>query len=172
MNSFDIQGAARIDTLKMICKTSLKMNQAIDCGDVESYQKLSRVYDSMMKSAKFTEAQRKEEKAGEFDSIGQIVYFAEREGGAIPRHEITTPIDIVDKAIDDLKKYNKNLIINDPTLSQMFENFLKRREIAEDMRADAIKLEEEGLEYRENTTEDYLEYSNMLQEQKEKEVIK
>ena len=30
MNSFDIQGAARIDTLKMICKTSLKMNQAIN----------------------------------------------------------------------------------------------------------------------------------------------
>jgi len=26
MSSFDIQGAARIDTLKMICKTSLKMN--------------------------------------------------------------------------------------------------------------------------------------------------
>jgi len=26
MNSFDIQGAGRIDTLKMICKTSLKMN--------------------------------------------------------------------------------------------------------------------------------------------------
>ena len=47
MNSFDIQGAARIDTLKMICKTSLKMNQAIDVGDVESYQKLSRVYSSL-----------------------------------------------------------------------------------------------------------------------------
>ena len=54
MDSFDIQGAARIDTLKMICKTSLKMNEAIDCGDIDSYQKLSRVYDSMMKSAKFT----------------------------------------------------------------------------------------------------------------------
>ena len=26
MNSFDIQGAARIDTLKKICKTSLKMD--------------------------------------------------------------------------------------------------------------------------------------------------
>ena len=34
MNSFDIQGAARIDTLKMICKTSLKMNEAIDCGGI------------------------------------------------------------------------------------------------------------------------------------------
>lgn len=29
-NSFDIQGAARIDTLKKICKTSLKMDQAIN----------------------------------------------------------------------------------------------------------------------------------------------
>jgi hypothetical protein len=53
-DSFDIQGAARIDTLKMICKTSLKMNEAIDIGDIDSYQKLSRVYDSMMKAAKFT----------------------------------------------------------------------------------------------------------------------
>ena len=32
MKSFDIQGAARIDTLVMICKTSLKMNQALDSG--------------------------------------------------------------------------------------------------------------------------------------------
>ena len=62
MESFDIQGAARIDTLKKICKTSLKMDQAIDSGDIETYQRLSRVYDSLMKSAKFTEAQRKEEK--------------------------------------------------------------------------------------------------------------
>lgn len=53
MNSFDIQGAARIDTLKMICKTSLKMNEAIDSGDIQGYQRLARVYDSMMKSAKF-----------------------------------------------------------------------------------------------------------------------
>ena len=95
MNSFDIQGAARIDTLKMICKTSLKMNQAIDCGDVESYQKLSRVYDAMMKSAKFTEAQRKEEKNGEFDAVGQIVFFAEKEGGKIPRYEIKNVANII-----------------------------------------------------------------------------
>ena len=30
MNSFDIRGAARLDTLKHICKTSLKMSQAIN----------------------------------------------------------------------------------------------------------------------------------------------
>ena len=33
MASYDIQGAGHIDTLKLICKTSLKANQLIDLGD-------------------------------------------------------------------------------------------------------------------------------------------
>jgi len=60
MNSFDIQDADTINTLILICKTNLKMNQAIDCGDMDGYQKLTRVYDSLRKSAKFTAAQKKE----------------------------------------------------------------------------------------------------------------
>ena len=48
--SFDIQTAAHFDYLKMICKTSLKMNQAIDCGDIEGFAKLQKAYDSLMKS--------------------------------------------------------------------------------------------------------------------------
>ena len=85
MNSFDIQGAARIDTLKMICKTSLKMNEAIDSGDIETYQKLSRVYDTMMKSAKFTEAQNKENNGENIDSASAIVDFVEAHDGEIPK---------------------------------------------------------------------------------------
>lgn len=53
MASFDIQGAARIDTLIQICKLSLKLNMALDSGDIDSYSKLSRAYDTLMKSAKF-----------------------------------------------------------------------------------------------------------------------
>lgn len=52
-NSFDIQTAAHKDTLKLICKTSLQANEAIDMHDVETYQKLSKVYDLLMKSGKF-----------------------------------------------------------------------------------------------------------------------
>lgn len=33
MASYDIQGAAHVDTLKLVCKTSLKANQLIDLGD-------------------------------------------------------------------------------------------------------------------------------------------
>ena len=46
---------------------------------MDGYAKLSRAYDLLMKSAKFTEKQRKEEKAGEFDSVSQVVYFTEKE---------------------------------------------------------------------------------------------
>ena len=164
MNSFDIQGAARIDTLKHICKTSLKMDQSIDCGDVESYQKLSRVYTTLMKDAKFTEAQRKEEKSGDFDAVGQIVFFAEKEGGRIPRYEIDTPLDKVDQAILDLKKYNHDLIVNDPSISQMLENLIKRRESAASQKEDMRKAEAEGLDYVPLTDEDFEEFNKLLEE--------
>jgi hypothetical protein len=42
MESFDIQDADTINTLKLLCKTNLKMNQAIDCGDMDSFNKLQR----------------------------------------------------------------------------------------------------------------------------------
>ena len=167
MNSFDIQGAAREDTLIQICKLSLKCNQALDSGDMDSYAKLARAYDLLMKSAKFTEAQRKEEKTGDFDAVGQIVFFAEKEKGRIPRHEITTPLDIVDKAIDNLKKYNHDLIVNDPSLSQMFENFIKRRENAEMAKKDQQDAEAAGLERREVQDSDYEEFNKLLENEQE-----
>ena len=172
INTFDIQGAARIDTLKKICKTSLKMDEAIDCGDVDSYQKLSRVYDALMKSGKFTEAQRKEEKSGEFDSVGQVVYFAEKEGGAIHRYKIDTPLDIVDKSIENLKKYTHDLIINDPTLSQMLENLIKRRENAENQKEDLKAASAQGLDYIPLSDEDHIKLKEFIEEQKQEDLEK
>ena len=54
MESYDIQTAGHIDTLKLVCKTSLKANQLIDIGDIDGYQKVSKVYDNLMKSGNFT----------------------------------------------------------------------------------------------------------------------
>lgn len=129
---------------------------------MDSYSKLSRAYDLLMKSGKFTEAQRKEEKSGDFDSVGQVVYFAEKEGGRIPRYDITTPLDIIDKAINNLKKYNHDLVVNDPTLSQMFENFIKRRENAAAQKEDLAAAEAEGLDYVEIKDEDYKSFNALL----------
>ena len=170
MNSFDIQGAARIDTLVFICKTSLKMHQALDVGDIDTYQKLSKVYDAQMKAAKFTEAQRKEEKSGEFDSVGQIVYFCEKEGGKIPRYD-TSPnsptYDKIDEKIDNLKRYLRELVERDPTISQQIENYMKKKEISAEMSADAQYAAAQGLENLELSDEDFQNYNDFIESQKE-----
>ncbi len=166
MDSFDIQGAARIDTLKMICKTSLKMNEAIDCGDIDSYQKLSRVYDSMMKSAKFTEAQNKDKDGDAIDSASAIVDFVEAHTGEIPRYECKEPQDIVDQIIADLKAYNKSLIYEDKSLAQEIEKYLQDKRISEEMKKDKKDARAKGLENVELEDDDFTDYKNSLNHMK------
>ena len=129
MASYDVQGAGHIDTLKLVCKTSLKANQLIDIGDIEGFQKMSKVYDSLMKSGKFTAAQNKAE-SGEFiDSIGELVALCEREG-FIPRYYIDEPNDKVDRTLQDLQSYTRDLINEETNLIAMIEHAL--REIEKD----------------------------------------
>ena len=48
MAAFDIVTPSHEDYLKLICKTSLKAHQLIDLGDIEGFQKISKVYDTLM----------------------------------------------------------------------------------------------------------------------------
>ena len=169
MNSFDIQGAARIDTLIQICKLSLKMNQALDTGDYDTYAKLSRAYDTLMKSAKFTEAQNKDGDSNEFDSVGAIVAFCEKEGGFIPEYKIEAPRDIVDTIIEDNKAYLQTLIHNDTNLSQQIEQFLKKKEIAEEQKRDRQKAKEEGKDVVEISDKDYADFYAAVQADKDQD---
>ena len=168
MDTFDIQGAARLDTLKMICKTSLKMNQAIDCGDVDTYQKLSRVYDAMMKSAKFTQAQNDTDGADNFDAVGTIIAFCEAEGGFIPKYEIKEDKDIIDTIIRDNRQYTNTLIHNDPNLSQKIEQYLKKREILDEQKAEKERLKAEGKSINdvEVSDKDFADYYDFLEKEK------
>ena len=129
--SFDIQTAAHFDYLKMICKTSLKMNQAIDCGDIEGFAKLQKAYDSLMKSAKFTAAQNKAE-SGEFvDSVGELVYLCE-EQGFIPRFHTDEPNDIVDITLKDMQGYAYRLVTEEMGLGNMIEAALQQMQREEE----------------------------------------
>lgn len=131
MNSFDIQSATHIDYLKFICKTSLKMNQALDFGDVDGFQKLAKTYDSLMKSAKFTAAQNKAE-SGEFvDSVGELVAICEAEG-FIPRFHTDEPKDIVDITLKDMQKYTHRLVTEEMGLGNMIETALKQMQRQEE----------------------------------------
>lgn len=166
MNSFDIQDADSKNTLIFICKTYLKMNQAIDIGDVEGYQKLSRVYDQLRKSAKFTAAQNKQDKTDFIDSVGQLVAYCEKNGGQIPRYEIKTPYDIVDKIINDLKEYNKSLIYEDTALARQIQDYIKEARAAAAAKKDRAQAKEKGLEAPELSDKDILDFKDFINQEK------
>lgn len=171
MDSFDIQDADSKNTLIFICKTYLKMNQAIDIGDVEGYQKLSRVYDQLRKSAKFTAAQNKEEKTQFIDSVGQLVAYCQKNGHKIPRYEITTPYDIIDKVIQDLKDYNKNLIYEDSALARQIQDYIKQARAASVNKKDRMEAKAKGLDAPELTNQDILSFKDFIKNQKQESLI-
>ena len=138
--SFDIQDADTKNTLILICKTNLKMNQSLDCGDVEGYQKLSKVSGDLRKSAKFTAAQNKEEKNDYVDSVGELVSMCEREG-FIPRFATDIPQDKVDLTLRDMNNYVNKLVTQDLGFGQQIEDALKKIQIQQEMaNAEAIDL--------------------------------
>ena len=169
MNSFDIQDADTINTLMFICKTKLKMNQALDSADIEGFQKLSKVYNDLRKSAKFTAAQNKEEKKDFVDCVGNLVAYCEKEGGAIPKYELKTDLDIVDTVINDLKRYTKDLIYEDKALASQIENYLKKREISEEQKKDRKEAKALGFDNVQLKDEDYQNYYENIEEEKNKD---
>ena len=174
MSSYDIQGAGHKDTLIMVCKTSLKANQLIDAGDIDGFQKMQKAYDSLMKSGKFTAAQNKGE-SGEFvDSIGELVALCEREG-FIPRYYTEGPQDKVDRTLQDLQQYTHTLVTEEMNLGNMIEASL--REIVKDREREAnIDVEDSdededlfNYEHPELTEEDYQEYEDMKESERDKD---
>lgn len=127
MESYDIQTAGDKNTLILACKSSLKANQLMDIGDIDGAQKATKMYDSLMKSGKWTAAQNKADGTELFDSIGEIVAMCERDG-FIPRYYVTGPQDHADRIIQDMEKYTSDLITNETGLTTLMENALKQIE--------------------------------------------
>lgn len=167
INGFDIQDPDTEGTLKVICKTYLKMNQALDMGDMDSYSKLSRVYNDLRKTAKFTAAQNKEEESDFVDCVGNLVDYCEKTGGRIKRYEIKAPKDVIDKGLELIKKNAKDLIEKDQSLARQIEEYLKKKEIQEQMDKDQREAEEKGLTYVEMDDEDLEDRRRQIEEEKE-----
>ena len=169
MNSYDIQGAGHIDTLKLVCKTSLKANQLIDMGDIEGFQKMQKAYDSLMKAGKFTAAQNKAE-SGEFvDSVGELIALCEKQG-YIERFYIESPNDKVDLTIQDMQRYTRTLIEEETNLSNLVEQALKQNqkedeEAKNNQESDIIDEDNLSIEDLEKTLkdEDFDEFRDFLE---------
>ena len=164
MASYDIQGAGHIDTLKLVCKTSLKANQLIDIGDIEGFQKMQKAYDSLMKAGKFTAAQNKAESGEYVDSISELVELCEKQG-YIERFYVDDPNDKVDATIKDMQRYTKTLIEEETNLSNLIEQAIKQN-LKEDESAtedsDEIIFDDIYEVERELSDEDFAEFSDFV----------
>ena len=172
--SYDIQGAGHEDVLKLVCKTSLKANQLLDIGDVDGAQKMVKMYDSLMKSGKFTAAQNKAENGEFLDSISEFVVLCEKEG-FIPRYYVDGPKDRVDETIADLKGYTHSLVVEEMNLGNLIENAVKQMAIEESKEEDEDVEDELTLEeIEELKDEDFSQFDDFVEDEAEadEELIK
>ena len=175
MESYDIQSAGHIDTLKMICKTSLKANQLLDLGDVDGAQKMVKMYDLLMKSGKFTAAQNKTESGNVVDSISELIAMCEKDG-FFPRYYVDGPQDKVDRTIQDFQKYTRTLVTEEMNLGNLIENAVKQIQVDKEKEAlqdadaagDDDAFEAELFDEDEKaflTDEDFAQLNTMIEEE-------
>lgn len=164
MDSFDIQDADTINTLKIICKTYLKMNQAMDGGDVEGFQKYQKSYNDLRKTAKFTAAQNKENKDEYVDSVGELITMCERDG-FIPRYVVDAPQDKIDATLQDMNNYVKKLVTQDLGFGQQIEDAIKKIQIQKEMEESF----DQEIQLNDDDFEDYYEEIEKWKQQDEEE---
>ena len=167
LESYEIKTASHIKYLKMICKTKLKMNQSIDVNDFEGYNKLAKVYDSLMKSAKFTAAQNKTESENEFQAVSELILMAEEEG-FIPRFDVSVPQDIIDATMRDMERYLNTLVREEQGLGNLIEVAISQMKREEEANAELeAALEGESFVEEDLTDEDYIDFYEFQEEDDE-----
>lgn len=137
---------------------------------VEGFQKMSKVYDTLMKSGKFTAAQNKAENGEFVDSISELVVLCESEG-FIPRFYIDKPNDKVDETLQDLKDYTYSLVTEEMNLGNLIDNAVKEMARQESQEEDEDEDEEltledlDSLKNQEINDDDFEEYNNFLEDE-------
>ena len=172
MRSFDIRDADTENSLILLCKTNLKANQAIDLGDLDGYQKLSKVAESLRKTAKFTAAQNKDKANEGFDSIGELIVMCEKEG-FIPRYATDIPQDKVDQTLLDMNNYLRKLVTQDLGFGQQIEDSIKKIQLQREMNEEESRRQANGddsFEALELEDEDHEVFYEEIMEQRERDM--
>lgn len=141
---------------------------------IEGFQKMSKVYNDLMKSAKLTAAQIKVEDGEEIDSISELVALCEKEG-FIPRYYTAGPKDHVDRTLQDMQNYTRSLVTQELNLGNMIELAVKdiEKDIEREKIIDTDEVDEEtkfemSLFAEEPTSEiqydDYVEFEKFKDE--------
>ena len=138
---------------------------------------MSKVYDSLMKAGKFTAAQNKAENGEYVDSVSELVALCERDA-FIPRYYTDGPQDKVDRVIQDLEDYTRNLVLEELHLGPLIEKAIRNNmadaekddddeDYDEETELERSLYEEEEVMIEDDDYDDYLERQENLRQQDE-----
>ena len=138
---------------------------------------MSKVYDSLMKSGKFTAAQNKAE-SGEFvDSVGELIALAEKYG-YIETFYVDKPNDKVDITIKDMQRYTRRLIEEETNLNELIELAVERNNKEDAQKTDAediVDFDDLSMEELENqitTDKDFEDFNKFQAEEMDEDTLK
>lgn len=122
---------------------------------------MSRVFEALRKSAKFTAAQNKEERGNYADCVGELVAMCEKQG-FIPRFATDIPQDKVDFTLKDMNEYIYNLVTKDLGFGQQIEDSLRKIQLQKEAEKDTDEAFERKITELED--EDFAEYIEDVEE--------
>lgn len=134
---------------------------------------MSKVYDALMKSGKFTAAQNKAESGEYVDSISELVELCEKQG-YIERFYIDEPNDKVDETIKDMQRYTKTLIERETNLSALIEQAVKQNmqeDAADKEDTDEIIFDDVDEIEKELTDSDFVDFNDFIEEDAEDDLL-
>jgi hypothetical protein len=126
---------------------------------------MSKAYDSLMKSGKFTAAQNKAENGEYIDSIAELVELCEKEG-YIERFYVGDPNDKVDITLQDMQRYTKSLVEQETNLSALVEQAVRQNQKEDESDVedtDDIILDDVGEVEKELSDQDFRDFGDFVE---------
>lgn len=138
---------------------------------------MSKVYDSLMKSGKFTAAQNKAENGEFVDSVGELIALCEKDG-YIEKFYVDGPQDKVDVTIQDMQRYTRRLVEEETNLNELLQAAIERnaKEDAEDKdESDIVDFDDMTMEDIENqitTDRDFEEFNEFQSKEMDEDELR
>ena len=150
---------------------------------IDGALKMTKAYDTLMKSGNFTAVQNKNEIGNNIDSVGELVLLCEQKG-YIEQYYIEKPQDKVDWVMLDMQKYTERLIKNEINLNDMVDRALQYIEEDKNRKEDEADITDEEFDkelFRDElevekplTDDDFIEFQEFeegLSKAQKKEII-
>ena len=119
----DISNPLQIDAIKKACRISVELDKAIEAGDSKGIKELSSAYSSFTKTAQI-DTVIETANSEVISTVADLADYIERCGGKFTYYD-NVERDIVDKTINDIKEYNRKLVLDATGLSATLETIME-----------------------------------------------